>query len=152
MPAGHSSDMDPEAQYKATRRIDQAYLANKTFQSNQWQLSFHSALTHLPLLLVIYSSLPVAHLLLAPTPLPLCSPPPTPSMAIDINTTWKLYLVSLKGYYRCKDINHLVKDCFYQMDIRLLMAEQQEELIEDLLALKDVVSKEENPLVEEDFA
>jgi len=73
-------------------------------------------------------------------------------MAIDINTTWKLYLVSLKGYYRCKDINHLVKDCSYQMDIRLLMAEQQEELIEDLLALKDVVSKEENPLVEEDFA
>jgi len=32
------------------------------------------------------------------------------------------------------------------------MVEQQKELIEDLLALKDIVSKEENPLVEEDFA
>jgi len=32
------------------------------------------------------------------------------------------------------------------------MAEQQKELIEDLLALKDIVSKEENSPVEEDFA
>jgi len=31
------------------------------------------------------------------------------------------------------------------------MVEQQKELIEDLLALKDIVFKEENPLVEEDF-
>jgi len=38
------------------------------------------------------------------------------------------------------------------MDIRLLTEEQQKELIEDLLALKDMVSEKENPLVEEDFA
>jgi len=40
------------------------------------------------------------------------------------------------------------------MDIRQLTSEQQEELIEDLLALKDVVSIEEScPLEEEeDFA
>jgi len=38
------------------------------------------------------------------------------------------------------------------MNMRLLMAEQQKELIEDLLALKDIVLEEEDPLVEENFA
>ena len=37
------------------------------------------------------------------------------------------------------------------MDMRLLMAEQQKELIEDLLVLKDIVLEEENPSAEEDF-
>jgi len=39
------------------------------------------------------------------------------------------------------------------MDIRQLTSEQREELIEDLLALKDAVLSEEfSPLEEEDFA
>jgi len=39
------------------------------------------------------------------------------------------------------------------MDVRQLTLEQQEELIEDLLALKNVVLLEEScPLEEEDFA
>jgi len=37
------------------------------------------------------------------------------------------------------------------MDIRLLTVKQWEKLIKDLLALKNVVFKEENPSVEEDF-
>ena len=51
-------------------------------------------------------------------------------------------------------MNHLVQDCPYHMDICQLTAEQWEELIEDLLALKDVVPIEEScPLEkEEDFA
>jgi len=58
----------------------------------------------------------------------------------------------LKDYYWCRDTNHLVKDYFHHMDIRLLMLEQWEELIEDLLALKDTVLEEKDPLVEKDFA
>jgi len=58
----------------------------------------------------------------------------------------------LKDYYWCGDANHLVKDYFHHMDIRLLMLEQWEELIEDLLALKDAVLEEKDPLVEKDFA
>jgi len=39
------------------------------------------------------------------------------------------------------------------MDVHQLISEQQKELIEDLLALKDVVPTEEScPLEEEDFA
>ena len=36
-----------------------------------------------------------------------------------------------------------MKDCLYRLDVRRLTAEQREELIEDLMALKDAVEKEE---------
>ena len=51
-------------------------------------------------------------------------------------------------------MNYLVQNCPHCMDVRQLTSEQREELIEDLLALKDVVPIEEScPLEEEeDFA
>jgi len=36
-----------------------------------------------------------------------------------------------------------VKDCPYYLDVQRLTTEQREELIEDLMALKDAVEKEE---------
>jgi len=36
-----------------------------------------------------------------------------------------------------------VKDCPYRLDIQRLTMEQRKELIEDLMALKDVVEEEE---------
>jgi len=36
-----------------------------------------------------------------------------------------------------------MKDCPHRLDIRRLTAEQREELIEDLMALKDAVEEEE---------
>ena len=36
-----------------------------------------------------------------------------------------------------------MKDCPYRLDIQRLTAEQREELIEDLMALKDAVEEEE---------
>ena len=45
-----------------------------------------------------------------------------------------------------------MKDCFYCLDVRRLTAEQREELIEDLMALKDAVAEEEvGCSLEEDF-
>jgi len=45
-----------------------------------------------------------------------------------------------------------VKDCPHCLDVQRLTAEQREELIEDLIALKDAVEEEEVCLVpEEDF-
>jgi len=38
---------------------------------------------------------------------------------------------------------HLMKDCPYCLDVQRLTAEQREELIEDLMALKDAVEEEE---------
>jgi len=45
-----------------------------------------------------------------------------------------------------------MKDCPYCLDVRRLTAEQWEELIKDLMALKDVVAEEEvGSSPEEDF-
>jgi len=45
-----------------------------------------------------------------------------------------------------------MKDCPHCLDVWRLIAEQQEELIEDLMALKDAVAEEEvGSSLEEDF-
>ena len=45
-----------------------------------------------------------------------------------------------------------MKDCPNCLDVRRLTAEQREELIEDLMALKDAVAEEEvGSSLEEDF-
>ena len=72
---------------------------------------------------------------------------------MDIDATRKMRSLPPQGYYQCRDANHVVRDCPHCMDICQLTSEQQEELIEDLLALKDTVPSEESgPLKEEDFA
>jgi len=46
-----------------------------------------------------------------------------------------------------------MKDCPYHLDIQRLTAEKREELIEDLMALKDIVKEEKVcSAPEEDFA
>ena len=76
-------------------------------------------------------------------------PLPTPSIGvpIDVNATRKTKSLSPRGYYQCGDMNHLVQDCSYYIDVYQLTLEQREELIEDLLPLKNAVLLEE-----EDFA
>ena len=72
---------------------------------------------------------------------------------MDINVTRKKRSLPLQGCYQCRDVNHVVQDCPHRMDIHQLTSEQWEELIEDLLALKDAVPSEESgPLKEKDFA
>ena len=73
---------------------------------------------------------------------------------MDVNTTRKTRSLPPRGCHQCGDANHLVQDCPHCMDVHQLTTEQREELIEDLLALKDVVPIEEfcSPEEEEDFA
>ena len=72
---------------------------------------------------------------------------------MDIDATRKARSLPLRGCYQCGDTNHVVWGCSHQMDVHQLTTEQREELIEDLLALKDVVPIEEScPPEEEDFA
>ena len=71
---------------------------------------------------------------------------------INVDATRKARSLPPQGCYRCEDANHVVWDCPHCMDVCQLTMEQQEELIEDLLALKDAVPIEEScPLKEEDF-
>ena len=102
-------------------------------------------------------SLSVARLPPVPSlPVTLKPPPPAPSMGVpmDVDVTRKARPLPPRGCYRCRDANHLVRDCPHRMDVRQLTSEQREELIEDLLAMKDVVLIEEScpPEEEEDFA
>ena len=72
---------------------------------------------------------------------------------MDVDAARKARSLPPRGCYRCRDANHVVRDCLHCMDVRQLTTEQREELIEDLLVLKDAVPMEEScPPEEEDFA
>jgi len=72
---------------------------------------------------------------------------------MDVDVARKAKSLSPRGCYQCEDANHVVQDYPHRLDVRQLTTEQREELIEDLLALKDAVPIEEScPLEEEDFA
>jgi len=62
---------------------------------------------------------------------------------MDIDAVRKTRSLPLRGCYQCGEANHLVKDCPHHLDVWRLTAQQREELIEDLMVLKDVVEKEE---------
>jgi len=71
---------------------------------------------------------------------------------MDVDTIWKMRPMPPQGCYRCREPNHLVKDCPHRLDIQRLTIEQRKELIEDLIALKDGVAEEEvGSSPEEDF-
>ena len=71
---------------------------------------------------------------------------------MDVDAARKARSLPLRGCYQCGDANHVVWDCPHHMDVRQLTMEQREELIEDLLVLKDTVLMEEScPPEEEDF-
>jgi len=72
---------------------------------------------------------------------------------MDVDVTRKARSLPPRGCYRCGDANHIVRDCPHRLDVHQLTTEQREELIKDLLALKDAVPIEEScPPEEEDFA
>ena len=62
---------------------------------------------------------------------------------MDVDMVWKTCSLPLQGYYQCGEANHLMKDCLHHLDVQRLTTEQREKLIEDLMALKDVVEEEE---------
>jgi len=88
MPYGRPADTDPDAWYRAARRIDQVCLANEAFQS----ISRSAPCTPPKTVSTRPSPLSVARLPPAP-PLPVTPkpPPPAPSMGIpmDVDTTRK---------------------------------------------------------------
>jgi len=122
IPYGQPADTDPDAWYKAARRIDQARLANKAFQSVS--RSTPSA----PTKTVSARPLPMSMVRLPPAPpLPATPkpPPPTPSMGVpmDVDVTRKARSLPPQGCYRCGDANHLVRDCPHHMNVRQLTSE-----------------------------
>jgi len=80
-------------------------------------------------------------------------PIPSGGTPMDMDTVQKMRSLPPHRCYWCGEANYLVKDCPYHLDVQRLTVEQREELIEDLMALKDAV--EEGKVcfaLEEDFA
>jgi len=69
---------------------------------------------------------------------------------MDVNAVQKTRSLPPQGCYWCGEANHLVKDCPHHLDIQRLTTEQREELIKDLMALKDAVEEEEVCSVQEE--
>jgi len=152
MPYRQPADTNPDVWYKVARRINQACLANEAFQSmsrSAPSAALKTISARSPLLSV--TRLPLA----LPPSVTLKPPLTTPSIGvpIDVDVTRKARSLPPRGCYRCGDTNHVVRDCSHCLDVHQLTTEQREELIEDLLALKDAVPIEEScPPEEEDFA
>jgi len=71
---------------------------------------------------------------------------------MDVDTIQKTCPAPPRGCYRYGEPNHLVKDCPHRLDVWRLTTEQREELIEDLMVLKDAaVEEEDGSFSEEDF-
>jgi len=151
MPFGRPTDTDLEAWYAAAQRIDQARLTNEAFQftlRSMMTAPAHSTLSQSAPLLTFRL------LLSTPPPGPPRPAPPVPSRGIpmDVDAVRKARSLPPRGCYWCGEANHLIRDCPHCLDVQKLTVEQREELIKDLIALKDAVEEEEvDPSPEEDF-
>jgi len=154
MPFGRPANTDLEAWYAAAWRIDQVQLANEAFQSTLRSMTMTSACSAptQPTPFSVLRSPPAAPPFVPPRP-PLLLPIPSGGIPMDVDAVRKMHSLPLQGCYHCGEANHLVKDCPHHLDIWRLTVEQREELIEDLMALKDTVEEEEVcSALEEDFA
>ena len=144
MPFRRPADTDPEAWYAAAQRIDQVRLANEAFQSTLWSTTVTPARSApaRPTPFSVLRSSPAAPPSVLPRP-PLPLPAPSSGISMDVDAVQKTRSLLLRGCYQCREANHLMKDCSHRLDIQRLTAEQREELIEDLIALKDAVEEEE---------
>ena len=107
MPYGRPADTDPDAWYKAARRIDQTRLANEVFQFMSRFAPSASLRT------VSARPLPLSTARLPLTlPLPVIPKPllTTPSMGVpmDMDVTRKARSLPPRGYYQCGNANHVV--------------------------------------------
>jgi len=107
MPYGQPVDNDPNAWYRAVRRIDQARLANEAFQS----VSCSAPSTPTKTASARPPPLSVARLPPVPS-LPVTLKPQLPALSMgvpmDVDATRKARPLPPRGCYRCGDVNHLV--------------------------------------------
>ena len=107
MPYRRSADTNPDAWYRAARRIDQVHLTNEAFQSvscSALSTLLKTASARPPPLSIV--RLPPA----LPFPVTLKPLPPTLLVGIpmDVDTSRRIKSLPPQGCYQCGDANHLV--------------------------------------------
>jgi hypothetical protein len=150
-------DDNADGWYKTARMFDQNRRANE---------AFHSSATRrmpagLPPVLPAVSQARPQPLARTPWPRPsaqVASAAPTigqparplpPGVPMDIDAAKRAGKIP-GACYRCGEFGHRARDCPTGFDIRLMSADDREELLEDLLALKDAAT--ENAEVEAENA
>lgn len=138
MPANRPSDSSPEAWYKAAQLVDQSRAANEAFQA----LGRSQKPATKPLSPPLRSFAPTTTSTPGVVPMEVDAtrkPSPLPPVC-----------------FRCKKPGHFKDNCPLRYDVRFLDAEEKEELIQHLLAEKDVAEAQEmagetQETIEEDF-
>ena len=146
------ADYDPAAWYEAARRFDANRAANRAFNAT----GRHAPP---PTTTNTRSTLPFPRAALVPAssafqrppqPLP-PAPPPRPQASgpvpMDVDTLRRKR--ALPGTcYRCGSTEHLVRDCPRTLDVRAIPVEEQDAMLEQLLAAADIRAAEGGHTVE----
>lgn len=149
MTANRPSDSTPEAWYKAAQLIDQSRASNEAFQAS----GRSQAATPKPSTTLLRPSVPPA---LPPKTLA-HSTLSVPNKAVPMDVDMARKSSPLPPVcFRCRRPGHFKEDCPLRYDVRFLDAEEKEELIQHLLAEKDIgeaqeVSGDSQEAVEGDF-
>jgi hypothetical protein len=153
------ADDDPEGWYSAARRYDQNRLANEAFHAAGTKRAMASSVSSAPSKASTTSrsyfvpfTAPSSHS--RPPP-----PPPNPSLGVPMDIDAARAQQPPATCHRCGKPGHFARDCPKRFDIRHMTSDERDDLLESLLASKDVaevqssevedVSKEFS--VQEDF-
>jgi hypothetical protein len=151
-------DRKPEEWYASARRFDQNARANEAFHSSTQRRTLpHTQTTPSTAIQQRGTTFPrtpwprTSTFTQAPPPASAPARPLPPGVPMDIDAAKRGG--KLPGAcYRCGELGHRSRDCKTGFDIRQMSADDREQLIEDLLALKDVPQEVvEEKADEEDF-
>lgn len=138
-------DDDPDGWYAAARLFDQNRRANEVFHASAVRKSANAAPSAIPARTMPNVRTPwprLTSLTSTPTPSgfkpqqPAISKPLPPGVPMDVDAARRAGKIP-GNCYRCGETGHRARDCPTGFDVRALSADARDELLEDLLALKD---------------
>jgi hypothetical protein len=151
------ADDDPEGWYAAARRYDQNRLANEAFHAAGAKRSAPSAPT---ISAPPAKSSTFSRSYFAPfaAPSPSSRPPPPPPANASLGVPMDIDAARAQQppatCHRCGKPGHFARDCVKRYDIRHMTSDERDDLLESLLAAKDVaeVQSGEGEAVSDDFS